>query len=100
MVTNSNSHIENRIAISNTKYDNNIINYVGKDQDVEMTKKPKAGLSFRIPEDLKQEIKTASEYEHLQQTSYIVSAINDRLAKTYKRKKMQDETKLKEKELD
>ena len=65
-----------------------------------MTKKPKAGLSFRIPKDLKQEIKAASEYEHLRQTSYIVSAINDRLAKTYKRKKMQDETELKEKDAD
>lgn len=65
-----------------------------------MKKKPKAGLSFRIPEDLKQEIKTASEYEHLQQTSYIVSAINDRLAKTYKRKKMQDESNLKGMDLD
>ena len=31
MLTNSNSYIKNRIAISNTKYDNNIINNIGKD---------------------------------------------------------------------
>ena len=65
MLANSNSHIKNRIAISNTKYDNIIISNIGKDWGVEMIKKPKAGLSFRIPEDLKQEIKAASEYEHL-----------------------------------
>lgn len=48
-----------------------------------MSQSDSRSISFRISEQLKNEIEQAACLEHLPQTAYIVSAINDRLLKTY-----------------
>lgn len=48
-----------------------------------MSQSDSRSISFRISEQLKNEIEQAARLEHLPQTAYIVSAINDRLLKTY-----------------
>lgn len=46
---------------------------------------PKTAFGFRIPPALKLEIEKAAAFEDLSQTAYVISAINDRLEKTYQR---------------
>ena len=50
----------------------------------------KKHVSIRLPVNLKTEIEDASEFENIQQTAWLISAINDRLTKTYEMRKKRD----------